>query len=294
MSNKLKISFLLLLVILLIVGLSKWLFNRESTSYSTWLWDAHILETDMDRTLSSINEMNIQSVYLQYSSKVSHEAYKQFISSLQKTGVNVYALDGAPNWGITNHESKQQFLDWLQDYQAHALDHEQFKGIHLDVEPYLLDNWEKDQEEIVSLYQTLLLQLKDFASNINISLGVDIPFWFDQVTYDNQYGQGYLSQWIIQNTDETTLMAYRDFAKGKNGIIDISSTEVDWAEQANKKIVIAVEAEELPESHTTFYDNDKHALASEIEWVQAHYKDRIAGIAIHSFEGMRTLLQEEH
>ncbi|WP_160035607.1 hypothetical protein [Paenibacillus sp. An7] len=231
--------------------------------------------------------MNIHSVYLQYSSKVSNETYRNFISSLQKEGVAVYALDGAPDWGITDHESKDQFLDWFHNYQADVPSREQFKGIHLDIEPYLLENWETNQEEIICQFQTLLLQLKHFTENRNTSLGIDIPFWFDEITFDNKYGQGYLSQWLIQNTDETVVMAYRNFAEGKNGIIDLSSQEVDWAEQENKKITIAVETEKTPEQHVSFYSENKHTLASEIKLVQEHYKGRIAGIAIHSFESLK-------
>lgn len=71
----------------------------------------------MENTIQSINKMNIQSVYLQYSSRVSSESYKKFIAALQKSDVDVYALDGAPDWGITDHESTQQFLDWFSDFQ---------------------------------------------------------------------------------------------------------------------------------------------------------------------------------
>lgn len=98
--------------------LSNWLLNRDKNpSYSTWLWNAQVLETDMENTIQSINKMNIQSVYLQYSSRVSSESYKKFIAALQKSDVDVYALDGAPDWGITDHESTQQFLDWFSDFQ---------------------------------------------------------------------------------------------------------------------------------------------------------------------------------
>lgn len=287
-SFKSKICILsVVLIIFFIAALGKWLLNKDATSYSTWLWDTSVIETDMERTVESIHNMNIDSVYLQYSSKVSNETYRNFISSLQKEGVDVYALDGAPDWGITDHESKDQFLDWFHNYQADAPLHEQFKGIHLDIEPYLLENWEANQEEIIYQFQTLLLQLKNFAENRNTSLGVDIPFWFDEIPFDNKYGQGYLSQWLIQNTDETTIMAYRNFAEGKNGIIDISTQEVDWAEQENKKITIALETEKTPEEHISFYNKNKHTLDSEIKHVQDHYKGRIAGIAIHSFESMK-------
>lgn len=264
--------------------------NRDKNpSYSTWLWNAQVLETDMENTIQSINKMNIQSVYLQYSSRVSSESYKKFIAALQKSDVDVYALDGAPDWGITDHESTQQFLDWFSDFQADALENEQFKGIHLDIEPYLLEKWDQDQEEIIYHYQTLLLQLKDFATNMNTSFGVDIPFWFDQIKFDNKYGQGYLAQWIIQNTDETAIMAYRNFAEGENGIIDISTKEVEWAEQENKKIAIALEIEKTSEEHTSFYNKNKHTLFSEIKLVQDYYRNRISGIAIHSFESLYKL-----
>ncbi|MFK2826877.1 amidase [Bacillus sp. B190/17] len=260
---------------------------------ATWLWETDLIKNDMDHTIQFIKERQIQTVYLQYHSQIQNSTYKKFIAAVNKMGVHVYALDGGSDWGMTNQEKEKQFLNRFIDYQTSAQKKEQFQGIHLDVEPYLLDDWKTNQDERVLQYQSLIVRMKEAAKHMNTRLGVDIPFWYDKVLFKNENGHGILSQWVIQNVDEITVMAYRNFARGKNGIIDISTKEVEWAEQEGKRIYIAVETKELPEEHTSFYGKDIHTLSEELEIVTSHFDKRISGIAIHHFNSWQKFIHDQ-
>ncbi|MDE5415953.1 hypothetical protein [Alkalihalobacterium chitinilyticum] len=85
------------------------------------------------------------------------------------------------------------------------------------------------------------------------TIGIDIPFWFAEIECVNHFGQGILAEWVIKEVDEITVMAYRTLAEDEGGIIDIVSKEIEWANQLNKSVFIAVETVPLPEVHTIFY-----------------------------------------
>ncbi|MEH6941077.1 hypothetical protein [Bacillus sp. JJ722] len=280
------IIFLLIVSVSSIINMWKW---KENDGIATWVWDAELLKKEFDQTVKFIKDQELQSVYIQYSSTINTRTYKRFITSMHDIGVDVYALDGGPDWGITNHEDKDHFLNWFVNYQDGATNKEKFKGIHLDVEPYLLDEWKTIQDDIVKKYISLITKVKAVTTHTKTSLGVDIPFWYDKIVLKNEKQNMSLAQWIIHNVDETTIMAYRNFANGNNGIIDITAKEVDWAEQAGTSLYIAVETVKLPEKHTSFYQKGKNEMSKELEKVSDHYKDRISGIAIHHLESWKDL-----
>lgn len=55
----------------------------------------------------------------------------------------------------------------------------------------------------------------------NLTLSIDIPSWFDVITYSSKYGSGNLAEWIFKNIKNVTIMAYRDKALGSDGIVNI-------------------------------------------------------------------------
>lgn len=290
---KYKKRFILISFLLIVstssISIWKWNQHNESYGIATWVWDSDLLNKEFNQTVELIKNQQLQSIFIQYSSSITNRTYKQFITSMHDIGVSVYALDGGPDWGITNNEDKDIFMKWFVNYQDEATNKERFEGIHLDVEPYLLTEWETNQDDIVKKYQSLITKIKAVTTHTETSLGVDIPFWYDKILLKNEKQNMSLAQWIINNVDETTIMAYRNFANEKNGIIDITAKEVDWAEQAGTSLYIAVETVKLPEKHTSFYYKGKNEMLNELEKVSDHYKDRISGIAIHHLESWKDL-----
>lgn len=73
---------------------------------------------------------------------------------------------------------------------------------------------------------------KKKAQSFNLPLQLDIPFWYDEISYDTKYGNGILSEWLIDHSDGVTIMAYRD---NSQEIIKIAKNEIEYAKQMNKK-----------------------------------------------------------
>src|SRR5690349_598574 len=84
-----------------------------------------------------------------------------------EAGILLDALGGEPAW-TTDHAAARA---WTGTVDRLGL----FHGIHVDVEPYLLDGWDRDRPRLVAAYLQLLDQLADPAGRR--TLEVDVPFW---------------------------------------------------------------------------------------------------------------------
>ncbi|MBM7703518.1 amidase [Metabacillus iocasae] len=256
--------------------------SKKRDEVATWIWDTTLIQSEMNDLLTFINDEKISTIYLQYSNEVKAEDYQQFISAMTDQDVIVYALDGSPTWGNDRTE-ENEFFTWLSSYQRAALPNERFQGVHIDVEPYLQDKWDVHQDEMIKQYQQVVQRVAARSAEMDLRFGVDMPFWFDELIYENQFGQGILAKWILSTVDEATIMAYRNHAEGEGGIIELSENEVKWANERNKRIIIAVETVPLEESYTSFYSKEKEVLYQELRKVKQFYKQEssFSGIAVH-------------
>ena len=262
---------------------------------STWLWDTTQIKENSPDIFKFLKENNVNSVYLQVNSDVSTVYYQRFIQEASDKGILVFALGGSPEWLVTNNLKKnapEDFNLWLKEYQRISKKNQQFAGIHLDVEPYLLTDWEHDYQNVVKKYQDILMKAKQYSNDLNITFEVDIPFWFDNQHFDNEiYGRGLLIDWIIDHVDGVTIMAYRNSINGPNGIKELSSYEINYANTVGKKVTIGIETQPLPESYLTFYEKGRNTMEQSILELFHIYdeEESFQGIAIHSYESWKLL-----
>ncbi|MDQ0114930.1 hypothetical protein [Paenibacillus harenae] len=176
----------------------------------------------------------------------------------------------------------------MDNYQASASRNEQFKGIHLDVEPYEHEQYEEHMDDFIKRYQSMMIEFSTQSEKLGIEFGIDIPFWFYGVMYDNPYGTGNVAEWLCQIVKSITIMAYRDTAAGDNSIISISTKEMDLFAQYNVKGTIAVETGRLADEYkfVTFYEENLKYMNQQLSMVYEHYESHPAfnGIAIHHYD----------
>ena len=70
------------------------------------------------------------------------------------------------------------------------------KGIHWDVEPHGLANWEADQATIIPQYLDLLDKIKAIMAGSGLLNTLDIPMWFDTITVTRNGQTKLLSEWV--------------------------------------------------------------------------------------------------
>lgn len=281
-----------LVILFLVVGLMLPAFNvnaaESSKTNATWIWNPWSLTSaaGQNKIISFLVKNQVTDVYLQVDQEVARKVYQQFITKATNNKISVHALDGAPKWALDGGQSYADSLfQWVKSYQKNSTENQRFTGVHLDVEPYILKEWNTDRADVVLAYQKLIKRSGQLSNNLNLEFSIDIPFWFDEITFANTYGKSNLAKWAIKNSDFATIMAYRNAAAGINGINALVKTEVQYAKDFGKAINIGVETGESSEgANISFYEKSKSYMKGELAKVAKAYPQENINFAVHYIE----------
>lgn len=296
--SRFKVFIALFLIIIFMMPANK-AFSIESSNVisgkqnSTWLWNTNEIVTNPDKILNFLSTNNIKDLYLQINYSLKADTYKRFIKKASMKNISVHALDGSSSWVFNDGINKQKaFFDWVISYQRISASNEKFKGIHLDIEPYLTLEYKINRDKTLENYQNLLLNAVNNSKSLSLPLAIDIPFWFDGVSYTNKYGTGLVADWIIKNVKNVVIMAYRDSATGNNGIINLVSKELTLGKKYNTNVTIAVETIQSSEGkYISFYEEGHNYMKSELDKVYVQYSGNsiFNGFAIHNVSSWMVL-----
>ena len=243
-------------------------------NYATWIWDPELVQNNSLKFYNFIMDKNIKRVFIQIDPDIPYTLYQQNTTALELFDVKSFALGGDPAW-LNDPTGLQKFMDYVRGAQAH------FVGIHIDIEPYQLPEWNTDQAGTINKFKAVISQLKQFCIQEYLRFEIDIPFWY---SLD-------LNQWLLENVDEVCVMAYRSFAVGQNGINLLVSPIISQADRMNKKLTVAVETLNITPTYTSFYSNGETVLLQEVDKVIQNFKYNRSfnGIAVHDIESWMEL-----
>ena len=278
-----------LAILILVVGLMLPSIHTNaavnSKTNATWIWNPWSLTTaaGQNKVINFLVKNSVTDVYLQIDQEVERKTYQQFIAKATTNDISVHALDGASKWALAGGQAyADSMFTWLKNYQKNSSANQRFSGVHLDVEPYILTEWNTDRDDVVLAYQKLIKRSSQLSTNLSLDLSIDMPFWFDEITFANTYGKSNLAKWAIKNTDSVTIMAYRNTASGANGINSLVKAEVQYAKDAGKSINIGVETGESDEgSNISFYEKSKTYMKNELAKVAKAYPQENVNLAVH-------------
>ncbi|WP_235420744.1 amidase [Jeotgalibacillus alimentarius] len=264
--------------------------KAENIEKATWLWNPWSLVHGSQETLEFLTDKQVTKVYVQIDRELSADVYRSFITDAAELGIDVYALDGAPDWAAPKgYLQLRQLLDWVEQYQKTSSGEAAFKGVHLDVEPYLYSGWNTKRETVIKAYQSLITEASVKTKQLNIHIEADLPFWFDEIKYKNAYGTGLLSDWVQKQTDGITIMAYRDTS---DFITSFSLHELAVGEKLSKSVTIGVETGETDEGdYLSFYQEGEAVMDRELDQVYEQVKSysSFSGFAIHHFDSWKIM-----
>jgi hypothetical protein len=291
-ETKLKILALLFCILSGIgitkIGLDLYeIYHYAPPIRATWVWDANVIVEEREKLLSFADEQKVNLIYLYFDRKLPPEDYRSFIKEASLKGIEIDALGGEPEWALTSHQERlDEFADRVSDFNANAGETERFSGIHLDIEPYQLPDWKRNTKSIIEQWTSNVTHLRHIISpDDRLAISADLPFWLDQYSVAGSHGPVPLSRWMMQQYDHVTFMAYRNYAYGKNGILDILRPEIRWANEDGSKFIVGVETKSTEEPHVTFHQEGQAKLVSEIGIVNRALRKAPAylGYAVHQY-----------
>jgi hypothetical protein len=173
------------------------------------------------------------------------QAARGLLQVAHRRGLKVEYLCGDPSWAwAANHGDALAYLRDVLAYNAsEPFAQTRFDGFQYDVEPYLLKEWPAPQlrRDFLALLERARTEITASGKGITAAsfpLGAAIPRWFDQVSLN------YMDRAMLDRVDYLALMDYVDSAER---LIADAENEIAFAAKADKRVVIGVETDRLPE-----------------------------------------------
>ncbi|ANY71982.1 hypothetical protein BBD41_04900 [Paenibacillus ihbetae] len=282
---KAKYGILAVLIGLLLLILFLPHSEKVNQNKATWLWDASLIRSEPEEIVTFSVNHGITTIFLQIQQDVQEEEYRRFISAASREGIQVHALDGHPEWAYENgREEGLKLLSWLEAYNQVASPEERFQGVQLDVEPYVLKRWDREQAQVVKEWSANMEAWVQEAERIALPLSAAVPFWLDSVPGPEGNPDGSFSRWMIERTDSIAIMAYRDSGEQ---MYELSKEELEQADELGKSVWIGMELAHTDEGeHLTFYAKSRGEMEDEAERAASLGSGHpsFAGIAVHHYQ----------
>lgn len=265
--------------------------EADSSIVATWMWNTYAIWRDKEKTLEDLTQHGINRVYLQADADIPVDVYRTFIREAGERGIEVQALGGKPYWVLPERQGElYQFIHWVKAYNNSSLSAERFSGIHLDVEPYVLPQWQSEQDTLIGYWMdTVSGFVEEVKSDSFLTVGADLPVWLQWfLVPDGKGDTTTLTDYFIGRLDEITLMAYIDNAPG---IVQAVSHELAEAAASGKPVVIGVDTMDNGESNSSFYGLGWGQMNEALNSVAAALSSHPAysGYAIHEYDSWRVL-----
>jgi hypothetical protein len=260
----------------------------------TWIWEADTISAQRERILDFAKRNGVTHIYLYVDrGKVAPKEYAQFIGKASEQGIKVEALGGDPSWGWKDKRPHlQSLIEWVASYNTNVNENERFSALHLDIEPYLLPEWETERPRVIEEWLSNLEFADVHADWIGgLDVSVDVPFWIHKIGVPG-YEDYAVSTWMLKRFETVVLMDYRDTAEGVDGIIANALSMVDEASAKEKSVVIGVEIAPNGETEkTTFFEEGSETMEQELMKTRRYFNKNsgFQGIAVHGFSDWMSL-----
>ena len=252
-----------------------------------WVWGSQVVvNSDRQNTLFGlIEDKSLNRLYLEASEalRFDPQALAGFFQRAERAGVAVELLFGQPDWALAeNHHHVMTWVDRTVDFAQRYPDIS-IAAIHLDVEPYLLPEWDSERQSLASSFVHMLSSARNRANQNGLELWADIPVWYDEhgIFYDGRARP--LHELVIDATDGVGLMDYRDQTQR---IINDASNELSYASQQNRPMIVGVETLCIEPQWITFCEEGSAFMEQTLRQVDSTLRDYRAykGTAIHHFD----------
>jgi len=225
----------------------------------------------------------------------------EFLRECHQKKIEVHALQGNPLWALKVFHPK--VLAWvggtLEFNKGHPVE-ERMDGIHMDIEPYLTQEWETgDREKLKAEFLELMGQCRQLIDKENktmvpgtgtvpgtgFKLGLAIPLFYTR--------EPEMEEKLLKTLDYAALMDYYDAAVD---IIEQGRPHLKLAEQLGIEMIIGVETQDLVQMNqgkrrNTFVEEGWEGMERELAKVTKAFIDSpsFGGIAIHYYDSYRLL-----
>ncbi len=260
--------------------------------FGMFSWDETVIGPEEMEALSSVaKSANVSVIYQTFSREcLEGPESAAFVAGMKDRGMDVFALMGDAAWAYeSDGKTLIEQIRYVAEYNERHKDKGRIQGVMVDVEPYLLDEWDEGKEkraELMAGYGACMERAYAYASERQLTFLVCIPTFYDATNED------ILERLIAYGCDGVAVMNYN--RKDEYGQI---AKEVGFAREYGKEIICIYELQkpgkhQLEEINT--YANEGLEALRQSAWRlgrQFGY-DRLR-FAYHYYKPLKELLEKE-
>ncbi len=256
------------------IGLFSWSFSRAFE--------------EKEKLFEMMKEMGVHSLYQEFPEDTPQEVIVDFLKLANMYKINVYYLAGAPEWGIEKSSGKMMtYIEHIITLNESFPERIGFKGIILDVEPYLTDEWDKDQEGVMNQYVKIMEKAYKIITENHLEGLICIPYFYDSLGYEKQL------ETLVQNGCDTIAVMNYYKEKEQEHIVK----EMELAHQYSKKIIQIYELK-APGTHgltekSTYYHEGLQPILKSWESLKGFFNYKLFSFALHDYEALKEVVNIE-
>lgn len=274
--------------ILIVIVLSQRGCGMKKEKIGLFSWSFLAAFEESNKLFEMMEKMGIDSLYQAFPRDTPQEVIVDFLELANKHKVDVYYLAGTPEWGTKEDRGKMmayiQHIITLNESFTRGIG---FKGIVLDVEPYLTDKWDKNQEGVMNAYVEIMEKAYRKIKENSLETIICIPYFYDSLGYGKQ-----LETLVKDGCDTVAVMNY--YKKKEQEHI---AEEMELAHKYGKKIIQIYELK-APGTHgltekSTYHHEGLQPILESIKNLKRFFDYELFGFALHDYEALKEVVKSE-
>ncbi len=294
MKKRTKAVIIVCAVLLLTVTALVFFFRQgysqlfPKKGYGLFSWEETVIEeTEWDSLSACIDQTGVTEVYQCFEAEGLLDNASGFVSRLHGKGVAVYALMGNSEWAYEADGASIIYqVKRVAEYNNAQGRESRIKGVMVDVEPYLLSEWDEGGDARTALMSRYLLGMSsayEYASQNNLEFWVCIP------TFLERNNKEILEALIARSCDGVAVMNYN-----RTDEYGQMAMELGFAREYGKKIICIFELQE-PGNHSledihTYANQGLDALHRSAERLEKQFGYDGLHFAYHYYKPLRQML----
>ena len=280
-----KLNFILLVTALFLCTCA---FASKPSEINSFPYGAGVFSWDHlpdDQDIRCMLENNITEIYQYLRPEYTDEEIEEFLLKMAEYNIDVFILDGEPEWCYTaNYEHMAKVLDKAIFWNDKNRMHRMIRGIVFDVEPYVLDKWNKTPDDLLEGYVLNLTNIKEECESKgeNLKIYTCIPYSYDIM------GKNKFLRSFTRISDGVMVLNYY-----KGNEIDNIKREAALARWYKKKLINVYELQPGLLSQTnnsiTYYRDGIDAVDANYRELLDAYPDHDIGVGFHTLDYLRVL-----
>lgn len=261
--------------------------NNETNRVSLFSWgDGGYQIQNRDEFYATITSLGVTDLFQEVTDEYLYSTeIKSFFKDTKELGVSVYYLTGQPQWGLDPEakDMKKQ-MDKIVSLNVANSEIGQFKGVLIDIEPYLLEEWNTNEKDAFNVFVISMKETYNYAKDNNLEVILCLPNWLDKVSKES------LETLIKECCDEVAIMNYN-----RSDEIVAIEDEVRYAQDVNKPIHCIFEFQDigqhgLTENETYRYEGIGKAI-NNFNKLKKYYGNATIYLSYHYLDSIIEMLQ---